>query len=234
MRTQLTDFFPFNKYDYKCIKQLHTAQLRSNKNTVTPYRLFLYKSCTVIKLFFLLLLIFLYKNNNLANSGGGDREKERGRKSSSKLFYNLILFPHTVTSRRSLVLAGLPVCPTCPPPSETQRQKVLLSWRTSWSCLARVISCSPGLRLGLVLCCFWPWVWGYRLLYVCLKLFKSEPFSESEMWTKPSQYTTLLPYFAKTWKEILYFLKHRKIQLLLYCYIPRHIIDVADLQKSNH
>ncbi len=34
MRTQLTDFFPFNKYDYKCIKQLHTAQLRSNKNTV--------------------------------------------------------------------------------------------------------------------------------------------------------------------------------------------------------
>lgn len=40
MKTQLTDFFPFNKYDCKCIKQLHTAQLRSNKNTVTPYRLF--------------------------------------------------------------------------------------------------------------------------------------------------------------------------------------------------
>lgn len=57
MRTQLTDFFPFNKYDCKCIKQLHTAQLRSNKNTGTPYRLFLYKSCTVVKLFFLIVII---------------------------------------------------------------------------------------------------------------------------------------------------------------------------------
>lgn len=86
MRTQLTDSFLFNKYDYKCIKQLHTAQLRSNKNTVTPYRLFLYKSCTVIKLFFLLLLlIFLYKNNNLADSAERwtwrEGERERGDES---------------------------------------------------------------------------------------------------------------------------------------------------------
>lgn len=76
MGTQLTDFFPLNKYDYKCIKQLHTAQLRSNKNTVTPYRLFLYKSCTVIKLFFL-LFIFLYKNNNFANSAGEEVKRKR-------------------------------------------------------------------------------------------------------------------------------------------------------------
>lgn len=80
MRTQLTDVFPFNKYDCKCIKQLHTAQLRSNKNTGTPYRLFLYKSCTVVKLFFFkLLLLFLYKNNNLANPAGRRRWGEGER-----------------------------------------------------------------------------------------------------------------------------------------------------------
>lgn len=61
MKTQLTDFFPFNKYDCKCIKQLHTAQLRSNKNTGTPYRLFLYKNCTVIKHFFIIINISLQK-----------------------------------------------------------------------------------------------------------------------------------------------------------------------------
>lgn len=79
MRTQLTDVFPFNKYDCKCIKQLHTAQLRSNKNTGTPYRLFLYKSCTVVKLFF--FNCYYYFSTKiiilLILQGGGDGEKER-------------------------------------------------------------------------------------------------------------------------------------------------------------
>lgn len=102
MRTRLTDFFPFNKYDCKCIKQLHTAQLRSNKSTVTPYCLLLYKNCTVIKHFSL----FLYDYRHFSTKIFLLILREwRGNVCSSKLVYNLIRVPTplgAVTSQLTL------------------------------------------------------------------------------------------------------------------------------------